>query len=179
MDADFYSVTAQIIVVMMLALSIERRAHKELREKNLYGYVSRVHQVYVYVWSTIGLVVSLLHLAGFNFGWFGVGKLTVLVSIFVILLLLVGIYIMGSRQDELQKRGYATVTFLFVPMFLTIGLSYLEFFSDNYIDMIFVNCVTTVVMVIAFVVLFCNKKYLLELQQIIGVAPEQKNKRKG
>lgn len=176
MDKDFYSVSAQIIVVLMLALSIERHIHKELLEKTLFGYVSRVNQVYVYTWSIIGLMVSLLHLAGFNFGWLNIGKVTVLVSIFVMLLLLISIYIMGAHQDELKKRGYATITLLLVPTFLTIVMQYVELFSDNYVDMIFVNTVATTMMVITFIVLFRNKKYFFEVQQILGVAPRRRRR---
>lgn len=176
MNNDFYSATVQIIVVLLLALSIERHAHKGLVGKHLYNYVSRVNQAYLFVWSAIGIAVSLLHLASFNFGWFSIGKVTALVSVFAILLLFISIYIMDSQQTELQKRGYATLSFLFVPTFITMGLSYLEFFSKSYVDMIFVNFIATLMMIISFMILFRNKKYLLEVRQIIGVIPAQKHK---
>ena len=154
--------------VLILALSIERGRHKELLQKNLYGYVSRVNQVYLFTWSAIGLAVSLLHLASFDFGWFSVGKVTILVAVFAIFLLFISIYMMESQQEELAKRGYATIAFLFVPTFLTMAVSYLELFSKSYTDMLFVNSVATTMMVTSFIILFRNRNYLLEVQQIIG-----------
>lgn len=173
-DSSFYSTTAQIIVVLMLALSLERRRFNDLSEKTLYGFVSRVHQLYLYIFSFVGLAIALLHLASFNFGIFDVGKVTILVCILAMLMLLISIFILSVQKTKLNKRGYAVITFIAVPLFLSTAIGYLEMFTDNFIDIIFVSILGTLIMIITFVVLFRNRSYMIEVKEIIGTGKPRK-----
>lgn len=166
MNDSFYSAAAQIIVVLLLALSIERRTYSDLSDKTLYGHIARANQLYVYVWSIIGLSVALLHLADLNIGWLTVGETTVLVSIFITLVLLISTHIMSLQQDKLQKRGYAILSFLFLPSMLNIVISVL-LFSQYHSDLFFICIITITMILVTFIGVLINKNYLLEIREIL------------
>lgn len=172
MDTDFYAVTTQIAVVLLLAATIESKVTKlDLTEKSLYGFVARLVQLQIFIWGVVALFVGLVHLSGFTAEWFTLGKLTVFISIFTMLLLLATSHMLSLTSNQLSKQGVASLGFLVAPMLVGVLVQYAEIFTTAYIDVIFINVLSMMIFAVSFIILFRNKKYLIQLRQIIGVEP--------
>ncbi len=105
---EFYSVSAQIIIVLLLALTVESRfgARPDVHPSRLEKLVSRQNGIAIYLWACTGLLVSLLRLAGFNFWNLEGGKVAVMFSILTMLVYLGLLILLGESENTKTRTTY-------------------------------------------------------------------------
>jgi hypothetical protein len=105
---EFYSVSAQIIIVLLLALTIESKlktannVHPSALEKML----MRQNGIAIYLWACIGLLVSMLRLSDFSLWALQGGRVAVIFSISIMLIYL-GLVIFLGQNDSAKTRTAA------------------------------------------------------------------------
>lgn len=114
METDFYAVSAQILVVLILALTIESKLSKVKTKivQTWIGVITAFNQVAVYVWGTMGLIVSMFRLGEFSVIGNDGGKVAVLFSIATILTYLLSQLLINHSTEEKYKLSVGLVSLI-------------------------------------------------------------------
>jgi len=137
---EFYSTTAGLIAILMLAFTIENKSTelKSKKHQKAFDIISYQNQLSVFFWGSLGIAASLYKLSNVDlFGPFDGGMITILVSITVLLIYFLMQIIMKNAKEN-KKLPALVVAFgslMIVPLIVGIVLVLI---GHNPIDGLFI-----------------------------------------
>ena len=158
---DFYSTSAQIFVVLLLALTLQSGSSVNkniLNEKSLGGSTLRLHQSLVYLWATIGIVVCLIKLADIKWQLLDGGKVIVFIVFAIIMIYLLLLPKISSIEDKYARDSAIIASFIVlvvVPPTLLFRL--VPYFYEKPLDNIFLLLALLLIAIITGFFLFRDK----------------------
>jgi len=131
---EFYSTSASLIAILMLAFTIEGRSTKfrgKINEK-VFHIVSSQNQLGVFFWGSLGIVACLYKLSGLNL-LDGSGGGMVAVSTSVITLLIYFLLQIIIKNSEENKKFLGIVIAYFALMTIPFVIGLVMIISRNYL----------------------------------------------
>lgn len=166
---EYFSTTSQILVVLLLALTVEAQFGNRSTQNTvaLDTSLMRLHQINALIWGIFGLLIALIRLSGYDLFNEAGGKITIFVSILYLLIYLVALLTYKGASTKESKYSIAVITFVFIALLAPLGIEYINMIHFRKFDAIAVQIAGWLTTISYAIFLLSNKRKNLNKMRLL------------